>query len=154
MPQIPPSRSVPQQTAPKSKPVLWGALAAGTWKEADGSGWVHVGGALNHRTEAEATTVALNNCQADGGKNCHPVGKPFTGCGYISAGKGGKLEGKVGWGSGGRPSEALRECRSKELICNEPIGGCNETIRSVPRGGADCVCAPRAGLSDIPFRRA
>ena len=22
------------------------------------------------------------------------------------------------------------------------------------RGGADCVCAPRAGLSDIPFRRA
>jgi hypothetical protein len=34
----------------------------------------------------------------------------------------------------------------------------DEVVASKPsvqyRGGADCVCAPRAGLSDIPFRRA
>jgi hypothetical protein len=108
-----------RQEAPPAKPAYWNAVAASV----DTGRVAHVAAGYSglQSSPSEATQAALERCRAAGGRSCKSRPASNSGCFYITTGKKGT---RVAWGSGGTIAEALDNCRSNGVYCDQPIGGC------------------------------
>lgn len=101
----------------------WGAIAVALWNDFWGVAKVEAAISWNQTTLEAAESIAIDRCQRGGGEGCIIKGTWSSGCGYISTGASG---GRVAWGFGPTPDDAARNCSSQGVVCDPPIGGCND----------------------------
>ena len=99
---------------------LWGAVAAGLWRDGGGTAHVAVGSGIRYPTKSDAESEALRQCQMNG-QNCEIVGTWNRDCGYIAPGAN---DSGVHWGMAATEQGALNECEAGGYNCKAPIGGC------------------------------
>ncbi len=106
-----------------------GALAAATWRSADGQAHVKTGLATRNGQNA-ADAEALSQC---GDSHCQIVGR-FSegGCAYITVGK--SSDGHtVGYAGGSTAARALANCQGHGFNCQTPSGACTgRTASTIP----------------------
>ena len=110
-----PGLNAPTPSRPKRD--YWGAVAVALTDD-----HVAAGIAWNHRTEGEAQSRAIEQCNEQGVPGCHIVGSFRNGgCGYVTTGH---SDDSVGWGMGSTAEAASENCESRGLDCKPPAGGC------------------------------
>lgn len=101
----------------QNSPVRWGAIAFGSGRE--------LGFTLNARTKKAAEAGAVQECKANGGKNCRILKAFFNGCAVIAA-----TPTKLRWVVNDVDSESMESLR------NSAMSACGSDCEIVREGCA------------------
>ena len=101
----------------------WGAIAVATWNDSQGEAHAIATVKENVPSLSQASTAALLDCQKASVHVCHIVGTFANGrCGYVATGHNAK---EVRWAVSAAPRDALNNCSTGGVTCQQPVGGCN-----------------------------
>ena len=100
---------------------VWVDIAVALWRDGSGRAHVAAGYSGGQPIGQLASVVALQQCEAQGGRGCENKG-PWRGCAYVTVGR---IPNGVAWGIGGSPEAAIASIRSVGATTwKPPIGGC------------------------------